>query len=252
MDVIDLKDFYASDLGKIARRLLGQRLRKHWHNITDMNCIGIGYALPYLDGWRNETALAACLMPARLGVTHWPAGGQSAACLIDEIELPLPDASVDRILMVHGLEMTDGPEEMLREAWRVLKSGGRLLIVVPNRRGMWARFDKTPFGHGRPFSRGQMTKYLREAMFNPEAWSSALYVPPSEQAFFRKSAIAWERMGFRFWPGFSGVLIVEASKQAYSLAAAAKRRKLFRKLRPVLSPSPANFDGFKRNDVSQN
>jgi len=248
MDVIDLKDFYASDLGIIARRLLGQRLRKHWHNLTGMNCVGIGYGVPYLGAWRTETELAACLMPARLGVTHWPEESQSAVCLIDEIDMPLAESSIDRVLIVHGLEMTDAPEEMLQEAWRILKPGGRLLLVVPNRRGMWARFDKTPFGHGRPFSRGQMTKYLRDAAFNPEAWSTALFFPPSAKAFFRKSAIAWEKMGFRFWSGFSGVLVVEATKQVYALTPAKSQRRTFRRLKPVMSPAPVSFDGLSRID----
>lgn len=250
MDVIDLKDFYASDLGRIARRLLGSRLRNHWDNITGMSCVGIGYGVPYLGTWRAEAELAACLMPARQGVIHWPEEGPSAVCLIDEVDMPLAESSIDRVLIVHGLEMTDAPEEMLREAWRILKPGGRLLLVVPNRRGMWARVDKTPFGHGRPFSRGQMTKYLRDAMFNPEAWSTALFVPPSTRAFFRKSAVAWERMGRRFWPGFSGVLVVEATKQVYARTAAKTKRQSFRRLRPVLAPIPASFDGLRCEDKS--
>ena len=40
--------------------------------------------------------------------------------------------------------------------WRVLAPSGRV-IVVPNRRGPWARADNTPFGHGRPYSRSQIT-----------------------------------------------------------------------------------------------
>ena len=43
--------------------------------------------------------------------------------------------------------------QMLREVWRVLAPSGRLMAVIPNRRGVWTRTDTTPFGHGRPFTR---------------------------------------------------------------------------------------------------
>ena len=38
--------------------------------------------------------------------------------------------------------------DQLREIWRVLAAGGRVILVVPNRAGIWARTEATPFGHG--------------------------------------------------------------------------------------------------------
>ena len=84
---------------------------------------------------------------------------------------------------------------MLREVWRVLNAGGRLLVVVPNRRGLWARMDTTPFGHGRPYSRSQITHLLRETWFTPTSWGEALYVPPISRGWFLRAAVAWERTG---------------------------------------------------------
>jgi alpha-ketoglutarate-dependent 2,4-dichlorophenoxyacetate dioxygenase len=49
---------------------------------------------------------------------------------------------------------------------------GRLLLIVPNRRGIWARLDSTPFGHGRPYSRGQLERLLGDALFTPLEWTS--------------------------------------------------------------------------------
>jgi chromosome segregation protein len=48
----------------------------------------------------------------------------------------------------------------LRESWRVLKDDGRLLIVAPNRSGMWAYWESTPFAHGPPYSFGQIGRLL--------------------------------------------------------------------------------------------
>ena len=123
-------------------------------------------------------------MPAAQGVLKWPTGRPALATLVDEFSLPLPDAAVDRILLVHALEMSDDPEGLLREVWRVLAPSGRVMAVIPNRRGVWTRTDATPFGHGRPYSRSQITQLLRQTWFTPTAWGEALFVPPVRAAGF--------------------------------------------------------------------
>jgi SAM-dependent methyltransferase len=153
--------------------------------------------------------------------------------------LPLPDAAVDRVLLVHALEMSQDVVAQLREVWRVLAAGGKLLAVVPNRRGLWARMDTTPFGHGRPYSRSQITQLLRETWFTPVSWSEALYVPPIERGWFLRTAIAWERTGATISAPFAGVHIVEATKQVYrAIPVRREKRQLVPALEPALAPSP--------------
>ena len=143
------------------------------------------------------------------------------------------------MLLVHALEMSQDATALLREIWRVLASGGQLLAVVPNRRGLWARMDTTPFGHGRPYSRSQITHLLREAWFTPVDWSEALYVPPIQRGWFLRSAVAWERAGATISAPFAGVHIVEATKQVYrAIPAKREKRRLVPALEPVLAPSP--------------
>src|ERR1044072_774863 len=137
------------------------------------------------------------------------------SALVDELDLPLPDASIDRVLLVHALEMAHDPIALLREVWRVLAAGGKLLAVIPNRRGLWARMDTTPFGHGRPYSRSQITHLLRETWFTPAGWGEGLYLPPIARSWFLRSAVAWERSGATISAPFAGVHIVEATKQVY-------------------------------------
>src|SRR4029453_5005360 len=109
----------------------------------------------------------------------WPSSRLGLATLVDELEMPLPDSAVDCVLLVHALEMAQAPTALVRETWRVVASGGRLLVIVPNRRGVWARMDTTPFGHGRPYSRAQITHLMRETWFTPTGWGEALYGPPT-------------------------------------------------------------------------
>ena len=153
IDVVDLRNFYAQHLGIVARRFVGRGIRRRFADTRGMSVLGVGYPTPYLGLFREEAERCLAFMPAAQGVVKWPSNRPGLAALVDELELPLTDSAVDRVLLVHALEMAQDPAALLREVWRVLAAGGRLLIVVPNRRGVWARLDTTPFGHGRPYSR---------------------------------------------------------------------------------------------------
>ncbi|GAB4071268.1 class I SAM-dependent methyltransferase [Ancylobacter sonchi] len=241
-DVVDLRSFYAQPLGVVARRLVGRAVRQRFDNVRGLSVLGIGYATPYLGVFREECERALAFMPAAQGVTRWPSRAPTLAALVDESELPLPNAVIDRVIAVHLLEHTPDAAEVLREVWRVLAPGGRLLCVVPNRRGVWARVDNNPFGHGRPYSRSQVIALLREALFTPVGWGEALYMPPVTRSWFLRSAVAWERAGGVFASPFAGVHIVEATKQVYKPVAVKRRARiqvLSPVLEPVLSPQPA-------------
>jgi len=232
-DVVDLRDFYASRLGQVSRHLIRRRVRAIWPDLGGQTVLGLGYATPYLRQFADEAARVLALMPAAQGVLHWPVEAANLAALADETELPLPDFSVDRVLMVHGLECVDHQNDMLREVWRVMNSDARLLVVVPNRRGIWARTDRTPFGQGHPYSPSQLSRLLRDHMFTPISTAGALFMPPTRSAALLGAAPAWERVGSRWFPTFPGVILCEASKQIYAAPALRKRRR-----RAVVLPFP--------------
>ena len=238
IDVVDLRNFYSHRLGTVARHFIGRSVRKRWTDTAQQRVLWLGYARPYLGLFREEAERCLAFMPSAQGVVKWPSTRSALSALVEDLELPLPDSGVDRVLLVHALEMSNDPIALLREVWRVLASGGRLLAVVPNRRGVWARMDNNPFGHGRPYSRAQITALLRDAWFTPVAWSEALYVPPIERGWFLRSAVAWERTGATLSAPFAGVHIVEASKQVYRAIPAREKRVLVPALQPVLTPSP--------------
>ncbi|MGH6671950.1 MAG: methyltransferase domain-containing protein [Xanthobacteraceae bacterium] len=245
MDVVDLRNFYAQRLGTVARRFISRGIRARWADTAKQRVVGIGYATPYLGLFRQEAERCLALMPAPQGVVRWPSTRPALAALVEEDELPLTDSAVDRVLLIHAVEMSPDPAELLREVWRVLAPGGRLLAVVPNRRGLWARIDTTPFGQGRPYSRSQITQLLRETWFTPTGWGEALYVPPIGRAWFLRSAVAWERTGATLSAPFAGVHIVEATKQVYrAIPARRERRRLVPALKPVLVPSPGAANAY--------
>src|SRR5258708_15432493 len=193
LDVVDLRNSYAQGRGDAARRFIGRGIRARFADTRGLRVVGIGYPTPYLGLFREEAERCLAFMPAAQGVIKWPSLRPGLAALTDEFALPLADSAVDRVLLVHALEMSHQADALLREVWRVLASGGRLLAVVPNRRGLSARLGTTPFGHGRPYSRSQIVQLLRETWFTPAGWSEGLYVPPLARGWFLRSAGAWER-----------------------------------------------------------
>ena len=218
LNVVDLRDFYATSLGIASRRMVHRQVRAIWPDVTGLNVLGFGFATPYLQSFVDEAARVCAVMPSRIGVLPWPArvpGEKNLTTIAREDEIPLPDLSVDRILMVHGLEYSETGQHMLREMWRVLSDGGRLIVVVPNRRSIWARADHTPFGHGHPYSMEQLNRMLRQSMFTPERETRALFFPPSRRRFWLSAVPAWERVGERWFSPLGGVAIVEATKQIY-------------------------------------
>lgn len=237
LDVIGLRDFYATPLGRVVKHVLRERVMARWDNVAGLTLMGLGYATPYLSPYRANALRTLAFMPAEQGVIHWPRPSEpSSTALVEEEALPLPSGSVDRALLVHSLEVSRHPADLLREVWRSLDGGGRLLLIVPSRRGWWAGAEWTPFGHGRPFSRGQLTELLRETLFSPLDWTEALYVPPTTRRTLLRAGLMLEKTGRALNLPFSGVHVVEATKQVYSAIPARRASRLAAQLRPVLLP----------------
>ena len=235
MDVVELREFYASALGKAAENSVSMALSALWQQGKGGHLLGLGYPVPWLNRFSQENDFAMCLMPAAQGALHWPTPKETATALCYDDEFPLRDSSVDQILMCHFLEHAENANECLSEAWRVLSPGGTLVIVVPNRRGVWARFENNPFGTGKPYSRGQLNRLLRACQFTPEVWGDALHFAPSKRDFSLKLRRSMEQFGRRFWPVFTGAICVIATKQLYQgipVTARARRKVSV----PVLVP----------------
>jgi SAM-dependent methyltransferase len=236
-DAVELCDFYQTPLGRTTRRLIHRKIRGFWPDLRGRSLLGIGYTMPYLQSLQEECSEVCAVMPAQQGVLPWPENGPGKTVLALADELPFADCSFDRILLVHGLEACG--ENMLAEAWRVLAGNGRLLLVVPSRRGVWARTERTPFGYGYPFSSMQLSRALRDNNFTPEETTRCLYFPPIQSEMLLAAAPALERIGENWFGGFGGVAMVEASKQVYALPkprGVSLRRRLLQ-MPLVLSPS---------------
>jgi SAM-dependent methyltransferase len=236
--VLELREFYATPLGAVARRMVSRKVVEAWGDGAELDVLALGYATPFTDALESRARRVIAGMPASQGVEAWPFGGPNRTFLSEETALPLGNAMFERILAVHVLEESDDPAAALEEICRVLAPSGRLIVGVAARHGLWAGSDTSPFGHGRPFSRGQLERLVRGAELAPVSWTRALYAPPLP--WTARWADAFEQLGARVWPPFAGVILMEAVKQTWAVTPipSARRARVRVRARPAFAPVP--------------
>lgn len=240
IDVVDLREFYINPLGRAVRRILRVCLQRIWPSVRGETILTLGYGTPLLRPWLGEARALLAMMPGPQGVAYWPREGPNISCLTNINELPLPDESIDRIILMHALEAVPDSDGLLAEVWRVLKSNGRILAIVPNRRGLWAHSDRTPFGTGRPYSAFQLRDMLRDHGFLVDRSWRSLYMPPSQLRIFLRLADVMEKYAGWLFPSFGGLLLVEAGKQVYAPLLTKAKGNQRRLLLPLSLPVPPN------------
>ncbi|KIT17408.1 class I SAM-dependent methyltransferase [Jannaschia aquimarina] len=244
LDVLDLRHFYyRTRLGRAAQKAIRDRLTAMWSDTKGQTVAGFGFAVPLLRPFLKDARRVIGLMPGQQGVMHWPAGMANVSALCEETAWPLETGAVDRLVLLHGLETSENPSHLLDECARVLGPGGRAVMVVPNRSGLWARSEKTPFGFGRPYSLGQLEAQTKAAGFIPERHYAALFGPPSARNFWLRSHGVMERVGQRIsHSGGGGVILLEVSKQVPARprnGLAERVRRPLQVLEGVAEPTPA-------------
>lgn len=233
----DLRIFYGEPAGALARRMLARRLDDAWGEADNCDVLGLGYATPWLEAFVGARRLVAA-MPGGQGVELWPQAGKNRTVLVDDRRLPFAAGSFDRILLVHALEEADDAQALMLEAVRALAPTGRIILIAAARGGLWSRSESTPFGHGRPFSRRQLERLVREAGLEPTAWSQTLYVPPWGPLL--PLADGLEPIGKHVMPGAAGLILLEATRQAYARARPGGAVATVPVRTPALQPQPAS------------
>jgi len=218
-DTVKIQSFYETPLGVTVTRLLDPYVRSFWDDRVDAYNVAFGYGPPFLNMIDDAAkARAIALMPARHGAVIWPQTGQVRTILTKGHNLPVPDVQLDRLMLAHALEFDDDPARLLDECWRILDGAGRLLVMVPNRRGIWTHRETTPFGHGRPFSRRQLQTALTQHGFEVNRVHRVVFIPPVQRGPLLRFASSCEQIGQRCWPALGAILLIEATKMLYAPA----------------------------------
>lgn len=214
-DITTLLKFYHSALGGVTRRYITALLDELWSMDDKTPLCGIGYSDPYLDIYHDRGIECLALNSIFSGVyarTNTPTYG---AVLVKETELPLGDNTQTRILCTHILEHTSWADYFLKEIMRVLSCEGEVIFIVPNRRGLWARFENTPFGCGEPYTRKQICDLIERQGFYITQKDTTLFFPPKDNPPSRLYMNMIEYIGRRFLSRYGGIHIIKAVKRNY-------------------------------------
>lgn len=221
-----LPAYYQTSTGRMVRHLIARKLTpvlkaSYPHARHDVAVAALGYMRPYLKYIANHYPHVINLQTIAGPARSWPPAGsahkgnsyRSRQAIVDPAALPLLDASLDGLFIMHGLERAPAPHAVMAEAWRTLKSNASMVVVVPHRGSIWASRDDTPFGTGVPYSINQIKSLLTDHDFAVGKIHQSLVAPPSNSTFYPRYAPFVERL-----PNpFGGVLIVEARKMIYAI-----------------------------------
>ncbi len=210
----DLRTFYATKDGKRTARQLARIVAPVVQKGPERRFLALGYPAPLLSGLSpKQFERIAVLRPAGQGGRRWPLKGHSNCAVTGKVtDLPFSGALFDQALVVHALEHGHAAD-MLEELNRVLAPAGDLILIVPNRAGLWTHFETTPFGLGHPYGRGELTRLLEANGFVPRAWKTALVAPPVAGLRWLDAPLT------KIAPGFGGIHFVLARKRGAAGAA---------------------------------
>lgn len=225
-EVEELANWYQSPVGTSVAVALATAVAPLIRRGATTRLLALGYCAPLLTGFDPATVerlILAC--PVEQGASAWPDIRRNLATEVDELALPFPDALFDQVLVVHALEHAAPPARLLREIWRVLAPGGGVVIVVPNRAGLWVHMETTPFGHGAPFGKNQICQMLDDALFEVDHRQTLLAIPPIRP-------IAWlDRPVMKLAPKTGGLHILRAVRldgpSALPIGRVRQSRRLF-------------------------
>jgi len=254
-----LSRYYETSTGRMVRHLISRKLKPVLTSLypsgrDDLAIASLGYMRPYLKYISDHYPHLINLQSHQSASSPWPPVSRdqekkhcrSRQAMVEMTAMPLLDASLDGLFIMHGLEWSASPHDVIAEAWRVLKSQGSMILVVPHRGSIWASRDDTPFGHGQPYSVNQIKTLLKDHDFEVGKIHQSLVAPPSTSTLYPRYAPFVERL-----PNpFGGVLIVEARKMIYSIKGKSvselnRGRKLV-KARSVSPSRPTSFEDTNR------
>lgn len=216
MDIVALREFYTTPLGRATADMVLRAVRRTWPDCAQDELATLGFAMPFFASFARDCKQIVPMMPGYQGAMAWPSAGANRMVLVNERALPLPMESLNRLLVVHTLENSRAAGKLLEEIWRVLAPGGRALLLVPNRRGIWAQAASTPFGCGQPYTLQQLGKRVGAKRFTLASYRTCLFAPPLSRRWLLRLAPALEWLGEVLIPDSGGVIVMELEKQIYA------------------------------------
>lgn len=146
-----------------------------------------------------------------------------AELLADPMLLPFASQSIDLLIMPHVLEYTDHPHQVLREAERVLRPEGRLILSGFNPRSLWGlvhRLKGAEGGfpwNGHFLNAHRVKDWLALLGFELATGRMCCYRPPINNERWLRRSRFMELAGDKWWNLGGGVYLMQAIKRVHGM-----------------------------------
>ena len=148
---------------------------------------------------------------------------RGASLAADPLQMPLASQSIDLLALPHALETVSDPHLVLREAERVLRPEGQVVISGFNPISLWR--VRQAFTHGHPgapwdarfISLHRLKDWLTLLGLELNGGSFGCYAPPFARGMWLQRFGFMEKAGARWWPIAGGVYVVRAIKRVQGI-----------------------------------
>jgi SAM-dependent methyltransferase len=137
--------------------------------------------------------------------------------------LPFESQSLDLLLLPHVLEFSANPHQVLREAERVLRPEGRLVLAGFNPRSLWGLAHRLQGGErGYPWNGSflnisRVKDWMVLLGLEVAAGSMCCYRPPINRENWLRRLRFMEPAGDRWWAMGGGVYFLQAVKRVQGM-----------------------------------
>jgi SAM-dependent methyltransferase len=146
-----------------------------------------------------------------------------AAVAADPLQLPVASQSLDLVALPHALESHLDPHALLREAERVLRPEGQVVISGFNNASLWGlrrwfarRAAGSPWD-ARFIGLLRLKDWLQLLSFELNGGRFGCYAPPLGNPVWRERFDFMDRAGPRWWPILGGAYVVRAVKRVHGM-----------------------------------
>ena len=220
--------------------LLGQRMVHHefnWLRRQLRTCVGTHAAVLSCDPYASLKPLFADFyMIVHATERRW----QASNIHCDFNALPIPNKSMDVVVLHHALSNSANPIEVLREVDRILVPGGRLFILGENRYSLYGLADlvgKTSLqtlGENR-YSARRIKEWLAALDIQTQSLQTVMHEPPLNRHWVLRKFSVFAAWCARQALPFGGVYCMAAIKSARPVTPIKLRKILWQ---PSLSSNP--------------
>lgn len=214
----------------------GSRVAAHEREVVSSMVTDLfGYQLLQLGELGSDTAyLAQCPVRNKTLISHRPDAGHPEVIVGASQLLPITADSIDAMILVHTLDFSPDPHQVLREVERVLIPEGRVIVIGFNPYSLWGLWRL--FGRwrgslpwcGNFLSYPRMNDWLTLLGFGVERMDVMEFRPPTKSNRFESI----ERVGRRVWPMLAGIYVVRAVKRVSRITPVGQRWSRLRVLGP--------------------